>query len=308
MKLRIVLLCLLWITSLASPLRPASPQTKYCCNKTYVLLLGTGTPLSEPDRSGSAIAVVVDGTPYLVDAGPGVVRRIQAAEQAGLPGGNVSRFKTVFFTHLHSDHTLGYPDLLLSPWVLGRSSGLQVYGPKGIAAMTKNLLAAYTEDIQIRSSGLEHEDPIALTPRVHEIVPGMVYHDEKVKVYAFRVAHGEFQDAFGYRFETADRTIVISGDTAPTDTIVTNCHRCDVLVHEVYSTKGASSRPKQVQNYHSHYHTSSVELGEIAARAHPGLLVLYHELLWDNSQDQLKSEMEAAYTGKFAIGHDLEVY
>src|SRR6266404_3435784 len=177
----------------------ARHQIQSGCKKTCVVLLGTGTPLSEPDRSGSGVAVVVDGTPYLVDAGPGIVRRIQAAGLVGLPGGDVTRYKTVFFTHLHSDHTLGYPDLLLTPWVLGRTNGLEVYGPKGLKAMTRDLLAAYSEDIHIRTSGLEHEDLRRLQPRVHEIVPGLVYQDERVKVFAFHVIHGEIKHAFGYR-------------------------------------------------------------------------------------------------------------
>jgi len=243
-----------------------------------------------------------------VDAGPGIVRRIQAAGLVGLPGGDVTRYKTVFFTHLHSDHTLGYPDLLLTPWVLGRTNGLEVYGPKGLKAMTRDLLAAYSEDIHIRTSGLEHEDLRRLQPRVHEIVPGLVYQDERVKVFAFHVIHGEIKHAFGYRFETTDRTIVISGDTSPTAAISENCHGCDLLLHEVYSTEGFRTRPTDTQNYHSHYHTSSAELGEIATKAHPGLLVLYHELLWNVPEEQLRSEIQKSYSGKFAIGHDLDVY
>ena len=286
----------------------AKPQIRDGCKRTCVILLGTGTPLSEPDRSGPAVAIVVDGTPYLVDAGPGVVRRIQAAGVAGLPGGDVTQYKTVFFTHLHSDHTLGYPDLLFTPWVLGRTNGLNVYGPRGLKAMTRNLLAAYSEDVHIRTAGLEHEDPQTLQPIVHEIVPGLVYQDEKVKVFAFRVTHGEFRHAFGYRIETADRTIVISGDTSPTPAMVDNCRGCDVLIHEVYSMDGFKTRSKEMQNYHSHYHTSSTELGAIATQAHPGLLILYHELLWNVPEERLRSEMQASYRGKFVLGHDLEVF
>jgi ribonuclease BN (tRNA processing enzyme) len=308
MTLKWLIVCCVGLSTVCDCQQLSKGPVTPCCTKTSVVLLGTGTPLSEPERSGPAAAVVVDGTPYLVDAGPGIVRRINAAARAGLPGGNVSNFKTVFFTHLHSDHTLGYPDLLLAPWVLGRRTGLEVYGPEGLGAMTKHLLKAYSEDIKIRTKGLEREDPNALRPTVHEIVPGLVYQDDKVKVFAFRVAHGEVKDAFGYRFETADRTVVISGDTSPTDAIAANCHACDVLVHEVYSTKGVSARPKEMQNYHAHYHTSTAELGAIANQTHPGLLVLYHELLWDTSEDQLRSEMQAAYSGKFAVGHDLDVF
>src|SRR5512134_2890972 len=98
---------------------------------TQIVLLGTGTPSPDPDRSGPATAIVVNGTPYLIDFGPGVVRRIAAASQQGVPGLTVVNVRVVFVTHLHSDHTAGYADLILTPWSVGRSHALEVYGPKG---------------------------------------------------------------------------------------------------------------------------------------------------------------------------------
>src|SRR6187431_2991239 len=116
-------------------------------SKTRIVLLGTGTPSPDPERSGPATAIVVNGTPYLIDFGPGVVRRIAAASQKGVPGLSVLNIKHVFLTHLHSDHTAGYPDLILTPWVLDRTAPLQVFGPKGIKRMTEHILKAYGEDI-----------------------------------------------------------------------------------------------------------------------------------------------------------------
>src|SRR5216684_8503278 len=118
---------------------------------TQVVLLGTGTPGPNPDRSGPCTAIVVNGTPYLIDLGPGVVRRASAAFQKGIAGLAVTKLKTAFVTHLHSDHTVGYPDFIFTPWVIGRSGPLQVYGPKGIKSMTDHILAAWQEDVQIRS-------------------------------------------------------------------------------------------------------------------------------------------------------------
>jgi len=94
---------------------------------TQVVVLGTGTPVADPERSGPAVAVVVNDAAYLVDCGPGVVRRAAAAEKAGIEALNVKKLKIVFITHLHSDHTLGYPDLIFSPWVLGRTEPLVAY-------------------------------------------------------------------------------------------------------------------------------------------------------------------------------------
>ena len=98
---------------------------------TRVVLLGTGNPPADPDRSGPATAVVVNGTPYLVDFGAGVVRRAKSAVvEKGVAALDPVKLRVVFVTHLHSDHTVGYPDLILTPWVLGRRVPLEVYGPR----------------------------------------------------------------------------------------------------------------------------------------------------------------------------------
>jgi ribonuclease Z len=131
----------------------------------------------------------------------------------------VTNLKTAFVTHLHSDHTVGYPDFIFTPWVIGRAGPLEVYGLKGIQSMTDHILAAWQDDIQIRTQGLErkfaeHNDT-GYRVNVHEIEPGVVYRDGNITVKAFHVPQGEWPQAFGYRFETPDRTIVISGDTSP---------------------------------------------------------------------------------------------
>ncbi len=111
--------------------------------QTRVILLGTGTPNPDPERSGPAVAVVVNGSVYLLDAGPGIVRRAEAARRHGVEALTQDNLKIVFLTHLHSDHTLGLPDLIFSPWVSGRTAPLEVYGPRGTRAMTAHLTAAY---------------------------------------------------------------------------------------------------------------------------------------------------------------------
>src|SRR5579863_10556216 len=122
---------------------------------TQVVMLGTGTPNADPDRSGPAVAIIVNGQSYLVDCGPGIVRRAAAATRNGVLGLAMKNLKTVFITHLHSDHTLGLPDLIFTPWVLGRTDHLAAYGPRGLQDMTKNILAAWKNDIDVRTQGLE---------------------------------------------------------------------------------------------------------------------------------------------------------
>jgi ribonuclease BN (tRNA processing enzyme) len=125
------------------------------------------------------------------------------------------------------------------------------------------------------------------------------------------VPHGEWDTAFGYRFETADRTIVISGDTSPGENVIENCHGCDVLMHEVYTVAGFRKSTPQWQAYAVKYHTSTKELAELAAKAKPRLLILYHQMYGRNgasTEQDLMREMRDAYAGRFVSGHDLEVY
>jgi ribonuclease BN (tRNA processing enzyme) len=279
---------------------------------TQLVILGTGTPIIDPDRSGPSVAVVVNGSAYLVDFGPGVVRRAAAAARdkkiAALTPRNI---RVVFATHLHSDHTAGLSDLYLTPVVEGRPGPLELYGPPGIAAMARHIQAAYVKDVAMRVKRLEQGNAKAYHINAHEIHPGIVYKDENVTVRAFAVPHGSWDFAYGYRFDTADRSIVISGDTGPTEGIVGACHGCDLLVHEVYSVEWFKERPPARQKYHSSFHTSSVELARIAASAAPKQLVLYHQLFRpvDDPDAVLIGEMrKAGYSGAVASAHDLDIY
>jgi ribonuclease BN (tRNA processing enzyme) len=275
--------------------------------RTRVVLLGTGTPNADPDRSGPAVAVVVDDTPYLVDFGPGVVRRAAAAQRLGIAGLAVDRLSRAFLTHLHSDHTAGYPDLILTPWVLERDVPLQVYGPAGLRAMTEHLLAAYREDIRERTQGLEPANVTGHLVQVNEIEPGIVYQDDHVQVEALAADHGTWP-SFSYRFCTEERTIVISGDTAPHEGMAEAYAGCDLLVHEVYSAAGLERCPPAWRRYHQQVHTSTRELAAVAAQARPGLLVLTHQLFWGVTEEELVAEIRAGYDGPVVSGRDLDVF
>jgi ribonuclease BN (tRNA processing enzyme) len=276
--------------------------------RTRLVLLGTGTPNADPDRAGPAAAIVVDDVPYLVDFGPGIVRRAAAAARQGIAGLEPKRLTTAFVTHLHSDHTAGYPDLIFTPAVLERDAPLDVYGPKGLRDMTAHVLQAWAADMDVRLHDLEPAKPAGYVVRAHEIGPGPVFHDSRVSVSAFAVTHGAWRQAFGYRFVTPDRTIVISGDTTPTEAVVAACAGCDILVHEVYSSAGFLTRPPEWQRYHRAYHTSSTELAALAVRARPGRLVLYHQLFWGTPDSSLVEEVRRGFKGVVVSGRDLDVY
>jgi ribonuclease BN (tRNA processing enzyme) len=297
---------------------PLQSQTRNApAPTTQIVLLGTGTPSPDPDRSGPATAVVVNGMPYLIDFGPGVVRRIAAASQKGVAALSVVNVRVAFLTHLHSDHTAGYPDLILTPWSIGRSQPLEVYGPAGLKHMTDHILEAYREDIAIRRRDKQvlgvPEQADGYKVRAHEITPGIVYKDRNVTVKAFLVNHGDVSQAFGYRIETPDRTIVISGDAAPSQSVVDSCNGCDVLIHEAYSMMTYNAVSQSYQAYRRKHHTSSREVAEIATKARPGLLILYHRanpggVGRPNPEQALLEEVRQLYGGKVVIGHDLDVF
>ncbi len=274
---------------------------------SQVVLLGTGTPNADPERSGPAVAVIVNQTPYLVDFGPGLVRRAAAAYEQGVKALEIPKLSRAFVTHLHSDHTAGYPDLILTPWVLGRRQPLEVYGPAGLEAMTDHILAAYEADIQERLQGLEPANDQGYKVRVKEVEPGWVYEDGNVSVEVFEAKHGSWA-AYGYKFYAPDRVIAISGDTAPREGLAEVYRGCDVVIHEVYSWVGLEGRAKKWQEYYSSVHTSSRELAEIATQARPGLLVLYHQLFNGVTEAELLREVEEGYGGKVVSGRDLAVY
>jgi ribonuclease BN (tRNA processing enzyme) len=285
--------------------------------RTQVVLLGTGTPPVDPDRSGPATAIVVNDTSYLVDFGPGVVRRAKSAVlDRGIKALEPASLRVVFATHLHSDHTVGYADLILTGWTAGRRVPMEVYGPPGIKAMTDNLLAAYRVDIETRTNadGNQREFPDGAKVNAHEIQAGVVYKDANVTVTAFPTKHA--MASYGYRFDTADRTIVISGDTNPTQATIDACRGCDVLIHEAETLDSLANRPADFKAFAAKYHTTTAQLADLATKARPELLILYHATIaWRpgisplySSADVLLSEMRSRYTGSFVIGRDLDVY
>jgi ribonuclease Z len=274
-----------------------------------LVMLGSGGPAPDPLRSGPAVAVLAQDRAYLVDMGPGIVRRAMEAYRIGwlkLQPGQLTR---AFVTHLHSDHTAGYADLILTPPSVGRIEPLQVYGPPGILKMTDHLLLAYEQDLAKRREGLSEDKLPGFRVEPHEVEPGVVYEDEVVRVSAFRVEHGDWKIAYGYRFDVDGRSIVISGDTAPSDAVVEACSGCDVLVHEAYCEADFKDVTPIGRSYFSSHHTSTLELAEIAKRARPKLLVLYHLMLRRCTEETLLRELQRySYVGEVVVGKDLAAY
>ena len=277
---------------------------------TKLIVLGSGTPNPDPNRAGSAYAVVVNETPYLIDFGPGVIRR--AASLSPPWGGKieamtVKNFEHAFLTHIHSDHSAGLADLLLTPWIMGRDKKLNLYGPKGLEQMASSTLEAFEDDINYRIYGTQPSNKIGYKFNFYLLTEGLIYEDENVSVEAFTVPHGSFDDAYGFRFTTEDKVIVFSGDTGPSKTLEKFAAGADILVHEVYSNAGFLKKTKDWQIYHQGHHTSTFEVGEIASRAKPKLLLLSHILFWGSTTDEILKETQSTYKGEIKIAEDLMI-
>ena len=264
-----------------------------------IVLLGTGTPGPNPRCSGPSTAVVIGRTVLVVDAGPGVCRRATAA------GIGMNMLTRLFLTHLHSDHTTGLADFMLTPAVTGRQEPCHIYGPPGTAHMVEKLQEAYSLDKEVRLEGLE--DGCA---EAYEFVA----HDDfavtrlgQTDVLAFPVDHGSWKHAYGYVFEADGQKVVISGDTRPCDSLLHHAAGCDILLHEVFCERAVAAWPEEKQAYHRAFHTSAVDLGKIAAEVKPGVLVLHHQLLFGASPMEVFDEIRENYSGPLVYGHDLNV-
>ena len=322
-------LILIVLAAVASSAQETPSPSRQQTSRTRVVLLGTGTPVPDPDRSGPATAIVVDDTAYLVDFGPGVVRRAEsAALKRGIPAVEPGNLKVAFVTRLHSDHTAGYSDLIFSGWTAGRTVPLQVYGPLGLAAMTEHILEAYRVDIETRTNpnGPMRDAgrfPDAWKVNAHEIRSGVIYKDDKITVTAFATKHT--MESYGYRFDTPDRRIVISGDTNPVEETVKACDGCDVLIHEAQSVELLPKLPASIQIVRGE--VSHDDRTELAKQAKPKLLVVYHTISFAPgiaparllppkaaadalyaSPEILQKEIGSRYSGKFVIGKDLDVF
>src|SRR5215467_10899559 len=319
---------LMTVTTAAVPQQPTQVP-KAVALRTKVVLLGTGTPVPDPERSGPATAIVVGDSAYLVDFGPGVVRRAkEAVLDHGITALEPANLKVAFVTHLHSDHTAGYSDLILTGWTAGRRSPLEVYGPTGLQSMTEHILQAYRIDIETRTApgGDQRANPEGWKVNAHEIKSGVVYKDEKVTVTAFPTQHA--MESYGYRFDTPDRSVVISGDTSPTEDTINACNGCDVLIHEARAMEMFTKLPEDRRSFGARNHTTSEQLAALAAKARPRLLIVYHAWIsswpsvapsgsqpvvlttgeFHSSADVLQKEISSRYSGHVVIGRDLDVY
>ena len=238
-----------------------------------VIMLGTGTPRPSIERFGQSILVESGQNKLLFDVGRGSTIRLN---QANIP---LQDINVVFFTHLHSDHTMGMADLIFTGWIYQRKQTLQIFGPIGTKHFIDKLKEAFKEDIEIRTQPPENLSSNFLRTTVQEIKSGIIYKKNNLKVTAFNVDHGGgVEHAFGYKIENGKYCIVISGDTNYSENLVSHAKNCDLLIHEIADApiEVRKNNPK-VQGL-MNYHTTPSELARILEKTNPRLTLLTHIL------------------------------
>ena len=285
--------------------------TSFLSSETKLIILGSGTPNPDPERYGSGYAVVVNDDAYIVDFGPGIVRRISAMSPTWggeFPSMELENINIAFLTHIHSDHSGALADLILTPWIMGRDEPLNLYGPEGLKAMSENITEAYIDDINYRLYGSQPANALGFTTNVTEILDdGTIFKDNNIEVIAFKNAHGNFKNSFGFLFITEDKRILFSGDTAVSSNLMKYGKNLDILVHEVFSSETFVNKTKDWQIYHQAHHTSSLDLGIIADELQPKKLVLSHILFWGASEESLLKDVRKNFKGQAVIAKDLMV-
>jgi ribonuclease BN (tRNA processing enzyme) len=289
------------VSTLAAAPAPAS--------RTRLVLLGTaGGPRPRKGRSAPAQAIVVDGAVYVVDCGDGVARQMALADL------RLAAIRGVFITHHHSDHNADYGNLLLFAWVSGLRTPLDTYGPPPIEKMTRLFLEMNATDIDARIAD-EGRIPIAPLIRAHDLTkPGLVFEDERVKVTAALVDHPPFATAFAYRFDTADRSIVISGDTKYSQTLIALARGADVLVHEAMMPAAVRRVVANVANATDlersilSHHTPVEDVGRVAQAAGVRTLVLSHFVPTEDpdiTPEMWRAAAAKNFPGEIVLGEDL---
>jgi ribonuclease Z len=264
-----------------------------------VTLLGTGTPQPIMERFSASTLVQAGSETLLFDAGRGCLQRLL---QINVSYGKID---ALFLTHLHSDHTVGLPDLWLTGWLISRRTiPLNVYGPAGTNEMMNSLRKAYAFDIKMRveDDGRLEEGSKFL---VKEIQQGVVYEKNGVKVTAFEVDHGYVKPALGYRVEYNGHSVVLSGDTKYSENLIRFAKGTDLLVHEVAIAPDTLSKSDPAYPIFAH-HTTVEDAAKVFNEVKPKLAAYSHIVkIYGRNEQELLRRTKANYSGRFVIGEDL---
>lgn len=276
-----------------------------------VILLGTGGPKPDPHRQGPAVAVRIDDSLLLFDAGRGVTTQLA---RAGMSLGDVG---PVFITHHHFDHIGGLGDFMLAGWNLGRRADLPIFGPRGTQRIVDLLLnGVYRSDIDFRRkealvSGVGLAD-IGQMVQPRDVKPGMVFADQTVEVSCAAVQHGhglgisrKDWQCLAYRVEAKGQSVTISGDTVDCSGIESLAKNTDALVMCCYLS-GSEMQGREGALIGRHILAGAPQVGKIAERVGAGKLILTHIRQKHAAlMDEAVAEIAADYSGEIIAGRDL---
>lgn len=265
-----------------------------------VVVLGSGVgPSVNLEQFGASILVEAGGERLLFDCGRGATLRLA---QIGVPLGSISR---LFLTHLHSDHVIQIPDLLLTGWAGGgRRVPLEVWGPEGTRDMFAHLQQAFAFDIRMRRDVDERLPGDGIRVLSHDIKEGVVFDDRGIKVTAFLVDHSPVAPAFGYRIDYRGHAVALSGDTRAAENLIRFAEGVDVLVHEVLDSGTLHQRfPRNAEMAAAILakHTTPEQAGEVFSRVRPRLAVYSHA----PNADRVIAETRRTYAGPLEGAEDL---
>lgn len=274
-----------------------------------VTLLGSGMPSPDPLRFGPATLIEAGSQKILVDAGRGATIRLF---QLGIPIGSID---LLLLTHFHSDHVVGLPDIWLTGWLGGkfgrRTRPMRVLGPKGTLHLTSHVEEAFSADIAIR---IADENLPADGARIEagEFERDGVIHDrEGLRITCFEVDHGDkIKPAFGYRFDYAGKSAVLSGDTRYCENLITYAQDVDLLVHEVAMTRPPAMEIERIRRVMGH-HSTLQDAARVFAKCAPRLAVFNHLVLIGDGVNapptvqELTDATRRDYDGAFVVGEDL---
>lgn len=266
-----------------------------------VALLGTGTPRPQADRFGPAVLVEAGNQSLLFDAGRGAAQRLY---QMGRSFDDIDK---VFITHLHYDHLVGLPDVLMSGWVFQRRRPLRVWGPAGIAEHLHHVKEAYRADVELR---LKHTGllPAGIEYQAQTVKPGLVYEHKGVRVTAIEVDHHPVEPAFGYRVDYAGRTVIISGDTRYTERLARQPQPVDLLIHEVADAPAAMLKRNPRLQKIMDYHTRPEDLSRTLSVLRPRWTAITHALVFQTDMEDVLRRAASAYKGRLIAADDLTCF
>jgi ribonuclease Z len=273
-----------------------------CGQKIKVTLLGTGCPTPVMNRFGPSILVEAGDQKLIFDVGRGALLRLTQVKV------RPKDIQGVFFTHLHSDHVIGFPDLWLTGWVNGRrETPVKAWGPKGTVKMMSYLEQAFEFDIRIRLYD-DKAPPEGVIIEALDIQEGVVYEKNGVRVTAFDVDHAPIRPALGYRIDYAGRSVVLSGDTRFSENLIKHAKNADLLIHEVVSPESLKrAEYGERMKIIIEHHTTPEQAGEIFSRVRPKLAVYSHIVLPSATEQDLIPPTRKTYTGPLELGEDLMV-